>query len=245
MTLNNISSIPVVILCGGRGLRMGDRSLPKPLAQIGGRPVLWHVMALYGAQGFRSFVLCLGHGGERIRAEVAAFAEVDGDDWQVRYADTGNDTPTGGRLARVADLVSEGTFCLTYADGLADLDLANLVRFHTAHGRAATVTVVRPDNPWGVAELEPDGTIASFAEKPRLDTWVNGGFFVMEPETLSYVGGDDVLERGSMETLTRDRELVGYRHDGFWECMDTYKDALRLNDLWEQGSAPWRERVLA
>jgi glucose-1-phosphate cytidylyltransferase len=245
MTLNSNSAIPVVILCGGRGLRMGDRSVPKPLAQIGGRVVLWHVMALYGGQGFRSFVLCLGHQGQRIRSDVESFEEVAAGEWDVRFVDTGDDTPTGGRVARVGDLVSAGTFCLTYADGLADLDLAELLRFHAAHGRAATVTVVQPENPWGVAALEPDDTVASFTEKPQLDCWVNGGFFVMEPETLSYIGLDDVLERTSMEALTRDRELVAYRHDGFWECMDTYKDALRLNDLWEQGAAPWRERVPA
>lgn len=224
---------------------MGDRSLPKPLAQIGGRPVLWHVMALYGGQGFRSFILCLGYGGQQIRRAVENFEQVQSGEWRVQCVETGADTPTGGRLARVGDLVSGASFCLTYSDGLADLDLRKLVAFHHECGRAATVTVVRPENPWGVAQLEPDGTVASFSEKPRLDCWVNGGFFVMEPQALAYVGSEDVLEREPVEALARDGQLVGYRHDAFWECMDTYKDALRLNDLWEQGDAPWRTRVPA
>ncbi|MGB2694179.1 MAG: sugar phosphate nucleotidyltransferase [Dehalococcoidia bacterium] len=233
---------PVVILCGGRGLRMGgDEALPKPLADVGSRPILWHVMALYAAQEFRSFVLCLGNRGDSIREAVLEW----GEDWDVTFVDTGDDTPTGGRVARVADHVAAGTFCLTYADGVADIDLTELVEFHYGHGKAATVTVVRPENPWGVAQLSDDGHVIGFAEKPQLDSWVNGGFFVMEPEALSYIEADDILERRPMELLARQRELVAFRHDGFWECMDTYKDALRLNDLWEQGLAPWRDRVTA
>lgn len=222
---------------------MGGDSLPKPLADVGGRPILWHVMALYGAQGFTRFVLCLGHQGDQVSREVERFDEVAAGGWEVTYVDTGDETPTGGRVARVAAELGEGTFCLTYADGVADIDLGRLVEFHAEHGRAATLTVVRPENPWGVAELARDGTVTGFAEKPTLDCWVNGGFFVMEPRALAYIGDDDVLEREPIESLARQRELVAYRHEGFWECMDTYKDALRLNDLWEQGCAPWSERV--
>jgi glucose-1-phosphate cytidylyltransferase len=224
---------------------MGDRSMPKPLAEVGGRPILWHVMALFASQGLERFILCLGHQGEAVRREVESFDELSGGAWQVAFVDTGGDTPTGGRVARVAELVSRETFCLTYADGVADIDLSHLVDFHRAHGRAATVTVVQPRNPWGVAELEADGTVSTFAEEPRLDCWVNGGFFVMEPRALPYIGEADVLEREPIEAMARDRELVAYKHRGFWECMDTYKDALHLNDLWEQGTAPWRARVLA
>lgn len=227
------------------GLRMGDRSIPKPLADVGGRPILWHVMALYAAQGLRSFVLCLGHHGELVERAVRGFEQFANGEWEVTFADTGADTATGGRVARVADVVAGGIFCLTYADGVADIDLRALIGFHNDHGRAATVTVVQPENPWGVADLEQDGTVRAFVEKPRLDCWVNGGFFVMEPAALSRVGPDDVLEREPLEALARERELVAFRHEGFWECMDTYKDALRLNDLWEQGTAPWRARVMA
>jgi len=223
---------------------MGDRSIPKPLADVGGRPILWHVMALYATQGFTDFILCLGHQGERITGEVTAFSEVASASWSVSFVDTGDDTATGGRVERVAGMLGTSTFCLTYADGVADIDLQALVDFHTEHGKAATVTVVQPANPWGVAEVSGDGTITGFAEKPQLDCWVNGGFFVMESNALAYIGPDDILEREPLESLARDRELVGYRHEGFWECMDTYKDALHLNDMWEQGTAPWRGRVL-
>jgi glucose-1-phosphate cytidylyltransferase len=241
---------PVVILCGGRGLRMHGEpdALPKPLVEIGGRPILWHVMSLYAAQGFRSFVLCLGHGGERIREAIEALDVVTavdvptgsgGQEWEVVFADTGTATPTGGRVARIAHLVRGGTFCLTYADGLADVGLRSLLAYHRAHRRAATMTVVRPLSPWGVVELDGDGLVAGFREKPPLASWVNGGFFVMEPRSLDYVGLQDVLEERPLESLARDGELVGYRHTGFWQCMDTYKDSVRLNDLWDRGEPPW------
>jgi glucose-1-phosphate cytidylyltransferase len=249
--------MPVVILCGGRGLRMHGEpdALPKPLVEIGGRPILWHVMSLYAAQGFRSFILCLGHGGERIREAIGSLAAVrvvelptgsGGEGWEVAFADTGTETPTGGRVARIAHLVRDRTFCLTYADGLADIGLGSLLAYHRSHGRAATMTVVRPLSPWGVVELDGDGRVAGFREKPPLATWVNGGFFVMEPRSLDYVGREDVLEERPLESLARDGELRAYRHAGFWQCMDTYKDTVRLNDLWERDEAPWaRPRAAA
>jgi glucose-1-phosphate cytidylyltransferase len=161
--------VPVVILCGGRGLRMSghEEALPKPLVEIGGRPILWHVMSLYAAQGFRSFVLCLGHEGARIRETISALPElVSGeehdDGWNVAFADTGIDTPTGGRVARVGRLVDDGTFFLTYADGVADIDLGQLLAYHGSHERAATLTVVRPRNPWGFVDRDGDGQVAGF-----------------------------------------------------------------------------------
>ena len=231
--------LPVAILCGGQGTRMREtgETLPKPLVEIGGRPILWHVMCLYASQGMTDFVLLLGHGADRIRE----FA--DGCQWNVTCLDTGLDTPTGGRVARARDHLDSGTFCLTYADGVADIDLARLVEFHRAHGRAATMTVVRPQNPWGVAHIAPDGRVDGFAEKPRLESWVNGGFFVMEPAALERIGPDDVLERAPLERLAAEGELHAFRHEGFWDCMDTYKDTLLLNELWERGDAPWRSLV--
>src|SRR5436853_268819 len=148
-----------------------------------------------------------------------------------------------GRVHRAADRLAGGTFCLTYADGLADIDLSSLLDFHRSHGRAATMTVVRPRNPWGVAQLRNDGRVDGFEEKPRLDSWVNGGFFVMEPAALGFIGADDVLERDPLESLAGAGELFAYRHEGFWDCMDTYKDTLLLNELWDRGRAPWRELV--
>jgi glucose-1-phosphate cytidylyltransferase len=232
---------PVAILCGGKGARMREagESLPKPLVEIGGRPVLWHVMSLYAGQGLGDFVLLLGHGGDRIR-EFAATCP-----WNITCVDTGVETPTGGRVARARQHLDGATFCLTYADGVADIDLAKLLAFHRAHGRLATMTVVRPRNPWGVAQLAQDGRVEGFSEKPRLESWVNGGFFVMEPAALDYVGPDDVLERAPLERLAAEGELHAFRHEGFWDCMDTYKDHVLLNELWARGEAPWRALVTA
>jgi len=235
--------IPVVILCGGKGFRMREaaETVPKPLVEIGGRPILWHVMCLFASQGLTRFVLLLGHGGDRIRA----FAEGLGSEWDVECVDTGLDTETGGRVHRAAGMLQDGPFCLTYSDGLADIEIPSLLDFHRAHGRAATMTVVQPRNPWGVADVRNDGRVDGFQEKPRLDSWVNGGFCVMEPAALGYIGPDDVLERRPFESMAAAGELYAYRHEGFWDCMDTYKDTLLLNELWERGRAPWREFVEA
>ena len=234
--------IPVAILCGGKGTRMTghDKTVPKPLVEIGGRPILWHVMSIYAAHGMTRFILLCGHGG----AEVEAFAATAPAEWDITCADTGLETPTGGRVAQVASLLDGGTFALTYADGVADIDLGGLLDFHRQSGAAATMTVVRPENPWGVAHLDGE-RVSGFAEKPPLDCWVNGGFFVMEPRALDSIGPDHVLEREPLETLAEAGELAAYRHTGFWDCMDTYKDTLLLNELWEQGRAPWRALVEA
>jgi glucose-1-phosphate cytidylyltransferase len=230
---------PVAILCGGKGTRMREsgESLPKPLVEIGARPILWHVMSVYAAQGLSDFVLLLGHGGDRIRG----FAETC--PWNITCVDTGVDTPTGGRVARAREHLEGATFCLTYADGVADIDLRALVEFHRAHGRLATMTVVQPRNPWGVARVAEDGRVEGFAEKPRLESWVNGGFFVMEPGALDRIGPDQVLEREPLEGLAASGELHAFRHEGFWDCMDTYKDHLLLNELWARGEAPWQALV--
>jgi glucose-1-phosphate cytidylyltransferase len=232
--------VPVAILCGGKGTRMRGEgaAVPKPLVEIGGRPILWHVMSIYAAHGLTRFVLLCGYGG----AEIEAFAVTTPPEWEVACVDTGLDTPTGGRVARARAYLEGGTFCLTYADGVADIDLKALLAFHAETGAAATMTVVQPENPWGVAHLEGDH-IAGFAEKPPLDCWVNGGFFVMDPRALDSIGPDDVLEREPLEAMARAGELAAYRHAGFWDCMDTYKDTLLLNELWEQGRAPWRALV--
>jgi glucose-1-phosphate cytidylyltransferase len=234
--------IPVAILCGGKGTRMTghDKTMPKPLVEIGGRPILWHVMSIYAAHGMTRFILLCGHGA----AEVEAFAATTPADWDVTCVDTGLETPTGGRVAQAAPLLADGTFALTYADGVADIDLNGLVDFHRQSGAAATMTVVQPENPWGVAHLDGE-RVSGFAEKPPLDCWVNGGFFVMEPRALDSIGADHVLEREPLEALAEADELAAYRHTGFWDCMDTYKDTLLLNELWEQGRAPWRSLVEA
>ncbi len=230
----------VAILCGGRGTRLQEhtRSIPKPLVEIGGRPIVWHVVRIYAAQGLRDFLLLTGYRGEMI----AQFA--DATDWPrgvtVRCVDTGLDTPTGGRIHRVRDELSGGTFLATYADGVADVDLNRLQAFHRGHGALATMTVVRPELQFGVAALDGDDRVLGFREKPRSEHWINGGFFVFEPGALAYLTDSSVLEREPLEALAADGQLRAYRHTGFWDCMDTYKDAVLLNDLWERGDAPWK-----
>ena len=232
---------PVVILCGGRGTRLREhtQTIPKPLVEIGGRPILWHVIRIYAAQGFRRFVLCLGHRGELIEDFVRNDGLPDG--LEIECVQTGEETPTGGRIALVRERVERGRFRVTYADGVADIDLSAQLRFHAAHGALATMTVVRPRLQFGVAQLNGDGVVRGFEEKPRFEGWINGGFFCFEPGALEYIEEDSVLEREPLERLAADRQLRAYRHTGFWDCMDTYKDAVLLNDLWEDGRAPWKE----
>jgi glucose-1-phosphate cytidylyltransferase len=234
------AQLTVAILCGGRGTRLQERtqSIPKPLVEIGARPILWHVIQIYLAQGFRRFLLCTGYRGELIERFVADEPWPDGVD--VTCLDTGLDTPTGGRALAAARRIGEQPFCLTYADGVADVDLHALLAAHRAHGDLATVTVVRPELQFGVAEIGLDGRVAGFHEKPRAEQWVNGGFFVLEPGVRAYLAEDSVLEREPLERLAAAGQLHAFRHEGFWDCMDTYKDAVLLNDLWAQGLAPWR-----
>ena len=231
---------PVVILCGGRGTRLRERteSVPKALVEIGGRPILWHVIGIYAAQGFERFLLATGYLGEMVE-EFAA-----GENWpegvSVECVDTGEETPTGGRIAKLAaERLAGEAFCATYADGVADVDLGALLGSHRSEGALATMTVVRPNLQWGVAEVADDGRVAGFVEKPRSEHWINGGFFCFEPGALEYVAEDSVLEREPLRRLAADSELRAHRHEGFWDCMDTYKDAVELNDLWASGEVPW------
>jgi len=235
------SSKPVVvILCGGRGTRLQEhtREIPKPLVEIGGRPIVWHVIGLYARQGFRRFVLATGYRGELIERFVAEAQWPEG--VSVECADTGPRTPTGGRLKLLEGrLAGEETFCATYADGVADIDLDALLAFHGAHAASATITVVRPHLQFGVTELDGEDRVTGFREKPRSEHWINGGFLCLRPSALDYLERDSVLEREPLQRLAAAGELRAYRHHGFWECMDTYKDAVALNDLWASGRAPW------
>jgi glucose-1-phosphate cytidylyltransferase len=218
-------------------LRERTESVPKALVEIGGRPILWHVIQIYAAQGFDRFLLATGYMGEAV-AEFAA-AEHWPDGVRVECVDTGLDTPTGARVRALGERLGGEAFCATYADGVADVDLGALLEFHRAQGALATVTVVRPDLQWGVAELDGD-EVTGFVEKPRSEHWINGGFFCLEPGVLDYLDADSVLEREPLSRLAADGELRAFRHEGFWDCMDTYKDAVVLNDLWAAGRAPWR-----
>jgi glucose-1-phosphate cytidylyltransferase len=236
-----LSTPPVVILCGGRGTRLKEHTqeIPKPLVEIGGMPIVWHVIQLYAAQGFRRFLLATGYKGELIERFAAE------QEWPagvtVECIDTGQDTQTGGRIKLLQPLLDgEQSFCATYADGVADIDLRALLSFHSEHGSLATITVVRPELQFGVTELGRDGRVSGFREKPRLEHWINGGFFCFQAGALSYLERDSVLERAPLERLAAESQLWAHRHEGFWACMDTYKDAVQLNDLWASGAAPWR-----
>jgi glucose-1-phosphate cytidylyltransferase len=232
---------PVAILCGGRGTRLQEHTqeIPKPLVEIGGHPIVWHVIRLYAWHGFTRFVLATGYKGELIERFAAAQAWPEG--VQVRCVPTGAETPTGGRLKLLEGLLAgEEHFCAAYADGVGDVDLAGLLDEHLAHGALATMTVVRPHLQFGVTELGAGGRVTGFREKPRSEHWINAGFFCFRTAALARVASDSVLERAPLEHLAAAGELRAHRHEGFWECMDTYKDAVALNDMWASGGAPWR-----
>ena len=235
-----MSTPSVVILCGGRGTRLREhtQTIPKPLVEIGARPILWHVIRIYAEQGFRRFILCTGHRGELIEA----FVEHDGlpSGLEIECVRTGEDTPTGGRIKLAGERMGEGTFCATYSDGVADLDLRDEVRFHREHGELATMAVVRPRLQFGIAELDGGSRVERFVEKPRAQRWVNGGFFCFELGALDYLDLESALEREPLERMAEEGRLHAFRHQGFWDCMDTYKDAVLLEDLWTSGQAPWR-----
>jgi glucose-1-phosphate cytidylyltransferase len=236
---------PVVILCGGRGTRLQEHApdLPKPLVEIGGMPIVWHVVQLYAVQGFRRILLATGYRGELIERFVATHEWPSG--VVVECFDTGLETQTGGRIKRLEPaLAGEPLFCATYADGVADIDLETLLAFHAGHGALATMTVVRPELPFGVTELDAEGRVRGFREKPRSEHWINGGFFCFGAGVLDYLDHDSVLERSPLQRLAADGQLRARRHEGFWDCMDTYKDAVALNDLWASGEAPWRAERL-
>ena len=227
----------VAILAGGRGSRLGalGKERPKGLVEIGGEPILGHLMRYYAGFGFDQFVVALGYLGEMISEYLATSP------WNTTAVDTGLDTETGGRIKRLAPYLGSETFMLTWTDGLADIDLAALLRFHRAHGRLATLTAVQPPIAFGSLRLEEGGRVQEFVEKkPLSDQWINGAFFVLEPEVFDYIEGDDTRwEHGPLPRLARDGQLMAYRHPGFWQCMDTPQQHADMERLWQSGEAPW------
>jgi glucose-1-phosphate cytidylyltransferase len=253
--------VKVAILAGGVGSRLAEETVarPKPMVEIGNRPILWHIMKHYAAYGHREFVIALGYKGEHIKRWMVDYASLacdltvrceDGsvdvhptqvDDWTTDLIDTGQATLTGGRIKRLRPHVGDGTFLLTWGDGVADVDLDALVDFHRSHGRLATLTAVRPPARFGHLDLDGD-QIREFSEKPQTgEGWINGAFFVLEPGIFDYIEGDDTQwEREPLERLAKDGELMAYRHHGFWQCMDTLRDKKLLEELWAAGDAPWK-----
>lgn len=253
-----------VILCGGRGTRLGEHgvNVPKALIDIGGRPVLWHLLNLYGHFGYADFVLCLGYLADEIKRyflerhwrerdftlEISEGGEpairhhdAAGEDWRITFADTGLDTNTGGRIKRVSHMIgSDQTFMATYGDGLASIDLKKLVEFHHQHGRLATLTAVHPHTHYGFLKVDASGAVTDFEEKPQLRDWINGGFFVFDRRVLDYLDDNSILEREPLVRLAQEGQLMAYSHTGFWKCMDTYKDSLEFNELWNSRQAAWK-----
>ena len=252
----------VVLLCGGLGTRISEEShlKPKPMIEIGGRPILWHIMKLFSHYGFNEFIVCLGYKGYVIKEYFSNYVLHNADltvdlakgsveyhatkhePWKVTLVDTGAETMTGGRLKRVAQYLTPGEpFFFTYGDGVADVDLGALAAFHKSHGKPATVTAVSPPGRYGALEII-DGAVERFIEKPPGDNGlINGGFFVLQPEVIARIEGDDMpFEAAPLEGLARDSQLMAYRHDGFWAAMDTLRDKNNLETLWASGQAPWR-----
>lgn len=249
-----------VILAGGLGTRLSEETSlkPKPMVEIGGRPILWHVMSIYFRYGYKEFVIACGYKGEVIKEYFSDFFFHHSDltvdlksgkrtivgnntpDWRIHLVDTGADTMTGGRLLRLRHLLEDGTFMVTYGDGLSNVNIDALVEFHRAHGKLATVTAVHPPARFGGIELDGD-RVSFFSEKPQTKVgWINGGFFVFEPKVLDYIGGPDMpLERRPLEQLAADGQLMAFRHDGFFQPMDTIREKRLLEELWESGHAPW------
>ncbi len=250
-----------VILAGGLGSRLSEETdlKPKPMIEVGGKPILWHIMKGYSAHGINDFVICLGYKGYLIKEYFANYFlhmcdvtfdiaqnsmevhQSTAEPWRVTLVETGEDTMTGGRLQRVLGYVSDGDFCFTYGDGVADVDIGALTRFHREQGMIATVTAVQPPGRFGAMEMDGE-KILRFQEKPRGDgAWINGGFFVLSPEVGRYLTGDDtVWEEEPLRGLAADAQLASFRHYGFWQPMDTLRDKRHLDELWESGTAPWK-----
>ncbi len=251
----------VVLLAGGLGTRLAEETdvKPKPMVAIGEQPILWHIMKHYRHFGFNEFVVALGYRGDVIKryfVDYQALAgsmtvdlttgavtkrDVEQEDWLLHLVDTGKDSNTGGRIKRLEHLLKDETFMVTYGDGVCNVDVADLLRFHKSHGKLATVTAVRPPARFGGILFDGD-LVSEFTEKPQIgEGWINGGFMVLEPAVLGYLKGDStVLEVDVLEQLATERQLAAYRHDGFWQCMDTLRDKHLLERLWQSGNAPWR-----
>jgi len=253
--------VKALILAGGLGSRISEESQlrPKPMIEIGGKPILWHIMKIYSAAGINDFIICLGYKGYLIKEYFANYflhtsdvtidlsknelrvLQNSAEPWTVTLLDTGEDTMTGGRIRRAREHIGEDDFCFTYGDGVTDLDVGSVVEFHRQHHRLLTVTAIQPPGRYGSLDIDPDG-VAAFEEKPVGDgQWINGGFFVASPKVLDYIEGDSVVfEREPMERLASEGELRAFRYEGFWHPMDTLRDKMHLDSLWNSPSPPWK-----
>lgn len=252
----------VVILAGGLGTRLAEETgiKPKPMVEIGGKPILWHIMKIYSHYGFNEFVICLGYKGEVIKEYFANFFlhqsdvtidlssnkiethKTGGESWKITLIDTGKDSMTGGRIRRIQPYVNNETFMLTYGDGVSNIRIDELLKFHKANNKQVTVTAVQPDSRFGVLDIKDNNMVGSFMEKPKGESgWINGGFFVCEPSIFNYLKSDDsIWEREPLESIAKDNGLIAFKHHGFWKPMDSLKDKQDLNSFWENGKAEWK-----
>ncbi|VVC01779.1 Bifunctional protein GlmU [uncultured archaeon] len=240
-----MEKMKVVILCGGEGTRLREETeyRPKPMVAIGGMPILWHIMKYYSSFGFSEFVLCLGYKGEMIKEFFQGLRDAGGESgWEITFADTGLKAMTGARIKRVEKHITTDNFLVTYGDGLSNLDLNAEIAFHRRMGRAATLAGVHPHSKFGRVKADSSGVVSEFLEKPVLDDYVNGGFYVFQKEIMGCLSPDDpcVLETAPFEQLVEKRQMAMYRNEGFWHSMDTYKDFLDLNAMWDSGNRPWK-----
>lgn len=251
-----------VILAGGLGTRLSEETelRPKPMIEIGGKPILWHIMKSYSYYGYNDFLILLGYKGYMIKEYFANYflhqsdVTIDirsskievhnntAEPWKVTLLDTGEDTMTGGRIKRAERFIGQEPFMLTYGDGVSDIRIDKLLQFHKKHGKCITMTTVQPEGRYGALSADANGKVISFTEKPKGDNaWINAGFFVCQPDIMKHIKGDqDTFEKGPLEQLVRDEQLYTYRHKSFWRCMDTQRDKFILNDLWQSGKAPWK-----
>lgn len=214
---------------------MGSDELPKALFPIGERPILWHIMSIYAHYGFKDFILCLGYKGDKIKEYFSRTKE-----WNISFIDTGLETNTGGRIKKIKNYVKGDDFFATYGDGLTDINLKKLLNFHKSHNKIATLSAVKPASPFGIVGIDTHSNIVThFEEKPILDHWINGGFFVFNSGIFKYIRENDILEKDTFKRIVAEKNIAAYKHTGFWECMDTYKDNLRLNQFIKRGNAPW------
>ena len=251
-----------VILAGGLGTRLREETefKPKPMVEIGDRPIIWHIMKNLSSQGIQDFVICLGYKGDLIKdfflnyetrthditislgsnTGIVQHSINDSENWNVTLVNTGQETMTGGRINKIKRFVENERFLCTYGDGLADIDIEKLLSFHASHGKIATVTSVRPTNRFGALEINSQNFVSNFSEKPKFDKWVNGGFFIFEPGIFDYLSDESTLEREPLEALSKSHQLLSYQHGGYWQPMDTYREVQELNAIWNSGQAAWK-----
>jgi len=229
----------VVILCGGKGTRLKEytEDIPKPLIEIGGKPILWHIMKIYTHYGFNDFILCLGYKGKLIEKY---FKNNNHENWNIEFVDTGEKSNKGQRIKKIEPYIKEDNFFVAYGDDVADINIKKTLEYHKEKGKIITLTAVNPESQFGIMEINNNDEITKFKEKPKLDHWINGGFFIFNKRIFNYINDDYDLEKETFNNLVKEKQICAFKHMGFWKCMNTFKDTIELNELWKKNKAPWK-----